>query len=260
MLCPALPCPAQGHCKSELQAPNSFAIRHRGKNLVRQMGVCLCCSKKPHRSSLWLCVQRRLGLSAAFDDWNMIKEVRRLPCSVGEEAPQEIVDLMERCMQLDPEDRPDAAQCIEVISKYLRLNQAGSGKFRDAPMRTSSNDANTFRRRSSQSSSVVDTKSSAPRSGLSDQQRLQQTNSAEGKAPHSGSIDKGAPRSGLSDQQRAPQLGSPEGKASRSGGSIDLWGPRSGSSDPRTPMSGRRSGALGVLDVPLPEEGPPVQQ
>ena len=75
-----------------------------------------------------------------------------LLCSVGEEAPQEIVDLMERCMQLDPEDRPDAAQCIEIISKYLRLNQAGSGKFRDAPMRTSSNDANTFRRRSSQSS------------------------------------------------------------------------------------------------------------
>ncbi|CAK0785098.1 hypothetical protein CVIRNUC_008304 [Coccomyxa viridis] len=148
---------------------------------------------------------------------------------VGEEAPQEIVDLMERCMQLDPEDRPDAAQCIEIISKYLRLNQAGSGKFRDAPMRTSSNDASAFRRRSSQSSSVPDTKSSAPRSGLSDQQRAQQPGSAEGKAP-------------------------------RSGGSIDLWGPRSGSSDPRTPMSGRRSGAPGVLDVALPEEGPPVQQ
>ena len=156
-------------------------------------------------------------------------EVERLLCSVGEEAPQEIVDLMERCMQLDPEDRPDAAQCIEIISKYLRLNQAGSGKFRDAPMRTSSNDASAFRRRSSQSSSATDTKSSAPRSGLSDQQRAQQPGSAEGRAP-------------------------------RSGGSIDLWGPRSGSSDPRTSVSGRRSGAPGVLDVALPEEGPPVQQ
>ena len=167
---------------------------------------------------------------------------------------------MERCMQLDPEDRPDAAQCIEIISKYLRLNQAGSGKFRDAPMRTSSNDAGAFRRRSSQSSSVVDTKSSAPRSGLSDQQRLQQHGSAEGRAPRSGSIDNGGPRSALSNQQSAQQPGSTESKALRSGGSIDLWGPRSGSSDPRTPVSGRRSGAPGVLDVRLPEEGPPVQQ
>ena len=169
------------------------------------------------------------GLVCSLYDWDVIKEVRvkRLMCSVGEEAPQEIVDLMERCMQLDPEDRPDAAQCIEIISKYLRLHQAGSGKFRDAPMRTSSNDAYAFRRRSSQSS-AVDTKSSAPRSGLSDQQRAQQPGSAEGGPPQAGPVD--------------------------------LWGPRSGSSGPRTPVSGQRSGVPGVLDVALPEEGPPAQE
>ena len=145
--------------------------------------------------------------------------MRRLLCSVGEEAPQEIVDLMERCMQLDPEDRPDAAECIELISKYLRLGHAGSGKFRDAPMRTSSNDAHLFRRRSSQSS-AADTKSSAPRSGLSDQPRLHPSGSTESRPPRSGSVDTG--------------------------------GPGSGASDPRTPRSGRQSGAPGVLDVVLP--------
>ena len=41
-------------------------------------------------------------------------------------------------MQMDPEVRPDAVECIEVISKHLRLPQNGSGKFRDAPMRASS--------------------------------------------------------------------------------------------------------------------------
>ena len=153
--------------------------------------------------------------------------MRYLLCSVGEEAPQEIVDLMERCMQLDPEDRPNAAECIEIISKYLRLNQAGSGKFRDAPMRTSSNEGQLFRRRSSQSS-AVDTKSSAPRSGLSDQLKLQQSTSGESRPPRSGSVD--------------------------------LWGPRSGALDPKTPLSGRHSGAPGVLDVALPEENPRGRQ
>jgi hypothetical protein len=51
-------------------------------------------------------------------------------CSVPDEAPQDIVDLMECCMQNDPEARPDAAECIAVVSNHLRLHPAGSGKVR----------------------------------------------------------------------------------------------------------------------------------
>lgn len=53
-----------------------------------------------------------------------------VPCSVPDEAPQDIVDLMERCMQMDPEARPDAAECIAVVSNHLRLQHNGSGKVR----------------------------------------------------------------------------------------------------------------------------------
>ncbi len=76
----------------------------------------------------------------SFNDCHLISMrscgwvLRRVP----DEVPQDIVDLMERCMQMDPEVRPDAAECIGVVSKHLRLPQNGSGKFRDAPMRTSS--------------------------------------------------------------------------------------------------------------------------
>ena len=84
-------------------------------------------------------------------------------CRVPEEAPQDIVDLMERCMQMDPEVRPDAAECIEVISKHLRLPQNGSGKFRDAPMRASSGESPIAMRRPS-GASITDTRSPGPRS------------------------------------------------------------------------------------------------
>lgn len=84
-------------------------------------------------------------------------------CRVPDEAPQDIVDLMERCMQMDPEVRPDAAECIEVVSKHLRLPQNGSGKFRDAPMRASSGETPAAMRRPSGASSV-DTRSPGPRS------------------------------------------------------------------------------------------------
>ncbi len=88
-------------------------------------------------------------------------------CRVPDEAPQDIVDLMERCMQMDPEVRPDAAECIEVISKHLRLPQNGSGKFRDAPMRASSGESPTAYRRSS-GASTIDARSPGPRSNSSE--------------------------------------------------------------------------------------------
>lgn len=92
--------------------------------------------------------------------------------SVPEEAPQEIVDLMERCMQVDPADRPKACECIEVVSKYLRLPQNGSGKYRDAPMRTSSNESPMGRRRSS-NASTAETRSPPPKSFSSEHRHPQ---------------------------------------------------------------------------------------
>ena len=90
-----------------------------------------------------------------------------LLCRVPDEAPQDIVDLMERCMQMDSELRPDAAECIEVVSKHLRLPQNGPKKFRDAPMRGSSGESPLAYRRSSDAS-TVETRNSAPRSNASE--------------------------------------------------------------------------------------------
>ena len=102
---------------------------------------------------------------------------------VPDEAPQDIVDLMERCMQMDPEVRPDAAECIEVVSKHLRLPQNGSGKFRDAPMRTSSGDFPTAMRRAS-TASTIDARSPGPRSSSSDAKSPgPRSNSTENKPP-----------------------------------------------------------------------------
>ena len=41
---------------------------------------------------------------------------RLRPISVPDEAPQVVVDLMWRCMNTHPDDRPSARQCVEVLA------------------------------------------------------------------------------------------------------------------------------------------------
>lgn len=57
-------------------------------------------------------------------------------CSVPEECPQEIADLIEQCCQPEPHLRPDAAQCAAVISEFLPPGYR-TGISRAASSRTS---------------------------------------------------------------------------------------------------------------------------
>ena len=95
-------------------------------------------------------------------------------------------------MQMDPEVRPDAVECIEVISKHLRLPQNGSGKFRDAPMRASSGESPTAYRRPS-SASTIDARSPGPRSNSSEMKttggRSSSTIEARSSGPRSNSSE-----------------------------------------------------------------------
>lgn len=70
-------------------------------------------------------------------------------------------------MHMDSELRPDAAECIEVVSRHLRLPQNGPNKIRDAPMRGSSGESPTAFRRPSDAT-TIETRSSAPRSNASE--------------------------------------------------------------------------------------------
>ena len=37
---------------------------------------------------------------------------------VPEEAPQEISDLVQRCMLFDPDARPDAEECVAILTPF----------------------------------------------------------------------------------------------------------------------------------------------
>ena len=93
-------------------------------------------------------------------------------CRVPEEAPQEVADLVARCIS-EPERRPSAEQCAEVISSFL------PGVARKTSGRTASGEVGRFKRASSGAQPRSPTRT-APKSGSSDPPK-----SSGGNAPKS---------------------------------------------------------------------------
>lgn len=83
------------------------------QQLAAQHAACKSSSKLCSSAYRW----SRTGLACK---WCMLSAELLCAClrRVPDEAPQEISDLIERCMLFDPNARPDAEECVSILTPF----------------------------------------------------------------------------------------------------------------------------------------------